>query len=153
MADILTMEPPAPTVGQASNEAASNASRYSYTGDMLKAKMPEMVKGAGFVGNGNAPLTDPVQITTKAHQAAMELRTETYRGYSSRAEVVKGMNSGFLNQFGNLKTALTTPSMGEQIAQLVGSLPGGGDALKSFTAGNLGIGTTYGLVPFDLLAP
>lgn len=138
MADILNMEVPAPTVGQASQDAAAEVSHYSHTGDMLKAKMTDMVKGAGFVGNGNTPLSDPLQITTKAHQAAMELRTETHRGYTNRASVVKSMNPGFLNQFGNLKTALTMPSVGEQLQQLVGSMPGGADALKSFTAGNLG---------------
>lgn len=153
MADILNMEVPAPTVGLASQDAATEAPRYTRTGDMLKAKMTDMVKGAGYVGNGNHALTDPMQITTKAHQAAMELRTETNRGYTNRASVVKSMNPGFLNQFGNLKTALTMPSIGEQLSQLVGQMPGGADALKSFTAGNLGIGTVSGLVPFDLLAP
>lgn len=152
MADILTMEPPAPTVGSANVEAASQASRYSRTGDMLKARMPEMVKGAGFVGNGNTPLSDPLQITTKAHQAAMELRTETYRGYQNRASVVKSLNGDFLNQFGNLKTALSMPSVGEQLQQIVGAI-GNPDLTRSFTAGNLGIGTVSGLVPFDLLAP
>jgi hypothetical protein len=120
---------------------------------MLKSKMTDLVKGAGFVGNGNAPISDPGIVTTKAHQATMELRAETHRGYTNRASVVKSMDQGFLNQFGNLKTALTMPSVGEQISQLVGGMPGGADALKSFTAGNLGIGTVSGLVPFDLLAP
>lgn len=152
MADILTMEPPAPSVGSANTEAASQASRYSRTGDMLKARMTDMVKGAGFVGNGNQPLSDPLQVTTKAHQAAMELRTETYRGYTNRSSVVKGMSPDFLNQFGNLKTALSAPNIGEQMQQIVGAI-GNPDLTRSFTAGNLGIGTVYGLVPFDLLAP
>lgn len=153
MADILTMEPPAPAVGQASSQAAAEAGRFSSTGDMLKSQMPYMVKGAGYAGNGNTPLTDPVQITTKAHQAAMSLRSETYRGFSDRASVVKGLNPQFLGQNGFLNTALSAPSIGEQLQQIIGMIPGGGDALKSFTAGNLGIGTVSGLVPFDLLAP
>lgn len=153
MADILTMEPPAPEVGQASAEAARTAKRYSNTGDMLKARMPFMVKGAGYAGDGNMPLSDHTQVQTKASQAALDLRVETSRGYSSKADVVKGMNPDFLNQFGNLKTALTAPSLGEQLGQILGQMPGGADAMKSFTAGNLGIGTVYGLVPFDLLAP
>ena len=151
MADILTTEPTQP--GDALKSAAAEAPRYSRTGDMLKSKMTHLVKGAGFVGNGNSPLSDPSVVVTKAHQATMELRSETHRGYTNRASVVKSMNSGFLDQFGNLKTALTMPSVGEQISQLVGAMPGGADALKSFTAGNLGIGTVSGLVPFDLLAP
>ncbi len=152
MADILTTES-APAPGDAIAKAAAEAPRYGRSGDMLKAKMTDLVKGAGFVGNGNAPLSDASVVTTKAHQATMELRAETHRGYTNRASVVKSMNSGFLDQFGNLKTALTMPSVGEQIQQVLGSMPGGTDALKSFTAGNLGIGTVSGLVPFDLLAP
>lgn len=139
--------------GDALAGAAAEASRYSRTGDMLKNKMTDLVKGAGFVGNGNSPISDPTMVTTKAHQATMELRSETHRGYTNRGSVVKSMNPGFLDQFGNLKTALTMPSVGEQIQQVLGSMPGGADALKSFTAGNLGIGTVSGLVPFDLLAP
>lgn len=153
MADILTMEPPAPAVGTANAEAAAEAPRYERGSEMLKARMPFMVKGAGYVGTGNAPLQDEMKILTKAHQAALDLRIETLRGYQDRPKVVKGFNSNFLEQFGNLKTALSTPSIGEQISQLIGSMPGGQDALKSFTAGNLGIGSIYGLTPFDLLAP
>ncbi len=145
------MDAPAPT-GQVSTEAGMQASRYARTGDMLKARMPFMVKGAGYVGDGNAPLTDNAVITTKAQQAALELRSETYRGYSSRADVVKGLNPDFLNQFGYLKTALTMPSIGEQLQQVLGGVAGA-DLTRSFTAGNLGIGSVYGLVPFDLLAP
>jgi hypothetical protein len=147
------MEPPAPGVGQANAEAANEAARYSHTGDMLKARMPFMVKGAGYAGDGNTPLSNQTEITHKATQAATDLRMETYRGYQDKASVVKGMNPNFLNQFGNLKTALTAPSLGEQLSQIIGKMPGGTDALKSFTAGNLGIGSVYGLVPFDLLAP
>lgn len=139
--------------GDALAGAAAEAPRYSRTGDMLKNKMTDLVKGAGFVGNGNSPLSDPTVVTTKAHQATMELRSETHRGYTNRGSVVKSMNPGFLDQFGTLKTALTMPSVGEQISQVLGGMPGGADALKSFTAGNLGIGTVSGLVPFDLLAP
>jgi hypothetical protein len=84
VADILTMEPPAPTVGQANNEAAREAGQYDRSGDMLKARLPYMVKGAGYAGNGNAPLTDPVQITTKAALAANDLRSETYRGFRDK---------------------------------------------------------------------
>jgi hypothetical protein len=91
-------------------------------------------------------------VTTKAQQAAIELRTETNRGYTDRNSVVKSLNGDFLNQFGNLKTALSAPSMNEQLQQIVGAI-GNPDLTRSFTAGNLGIGTSYGLVPFDLLAP
>lgn len=155
MADILTaVDPGLSTREGILDGAAKESSRYNRTGDMLKNRMPFMVKGAGFAPEGgNMPLSDPLTITTKAHQAAMDLRIETLRGYQSKPSVVKGLNQNFLDQFGNLKAALTAPSIGDQVSQLVGQLPGGQDALKSFTAGNLGIGSIYGLTPFDLLAP
>lgn len=140
MADVLTMEPPVPAAGQVNQEAGTQASRYSRSGDMLKARMPFMVKGAGYVGEGNMPLSDSAVITTKSQQAALELRSETYRGYRNRAEVVKGLNQDFLGQFGYLKAALTMPSIGEQLQQVLGGVQGA-DLTRSFTAGNLGIGS------------
>jgi hypothetical protein len=151
VADILTTEPPAPAVSQAAAQAGSESQQYSRTGDMIKARMPEMVKGAGYV-TGSEPLKDPMQILTKAHQATLDLRTETYRGIHHKADVVKNLNQGFLNQFGYLKTALSAPSLGESLQQILGGVANP-DLTRSFTAGNLGIGSVYGLVPFDLLAP
>jgi hypothetical protein len=129
--------------------------QHSRTGDAIKSAMPELVKGVGLARKGgNAPLEDPRQITVLASQAALDLRTEVRRGYTAKADVVKGISGDFLSQFGALRTALTTPSIGEQISQLFQGIPGGAEALsKSFTAGNLGIGSIYGFVPFDLLAP
>lgn len=140
MADVLTAELPAPSTGQASDQAAREAGRYSHTGEMIKAKMPGLVKGAGYI-NGNSPLQDEIQIMTKAHQATLDLRIQTGRGYSDRASVVKGLNPDFLSNYGYLKTALSAPSLSEQLAQAFNQLPGGEGAFKSFTAGNLGIGS------------
>lgn len=152
MADILSMDAPAPTNGSAFGEAAAEAPRYSRTGDMLKNRMSYMVKGAGYVGNGNQALSDPGEIITKAHNATMALRTETNRGYTNKTDVVKNLSPSFLGQFGNLRTALTAPSVNESLQQIVTAI-GNPDLTRSFTAGNLGIGTVSGLVPFDLLAP
>ncbi|MFK0203679.1 hypothetical protein [Streptomyces lavendulae] len=153
MDDVHPGGPPAQTTGEAVRAAAAEAGRYDYSGDMLKSRMPFMVKGAGYVGNGNQPLRDEMKILTKAHQAALDLRVSTHRGYHAKADVVRGLNPAFLDQFGYLKAALTMPSAGEQIGRLVEGLPGGREALKSFTANDLGIGSISGLVPFDLLAP
>jgi hypothetical protein len=157
---VATTTPPAideaATPGGVFAQAEAEAATARGTGDMIKARMPSMVKGAGFSQpGGNTPLTDQADIATRVHTATMALRTETWRGYNTRQDVVnKGFNQGFLNQFGRLKSALSMPSIGDQIAQLVGGMPGGADALKSFTAGNLGLaGMTSGLVPFDLAAP
>ena len=109
MADLLNGEAPVGNAAQVSAGAATEAGRFSTTGEMIKSRMPGLVKGAGYAGNGQRPLEDPTQIMLKAQQATLDLRTETARGYTSRAEVTKGLNQGFLSQFGYLKTALTTP--------------------------------------------
>ena len=154
MADILTMDAPAPPVAsKVADQAASEAHQYGRGSDMFKARLPQMVKGAGYVGTGNQPLTDPAQITFKASQAATSIRQATRDGFARKSSVVKSLNPQFLGQFGSLQTALSMPSVGEQMQQIIGQMPGGADALKSFTAGNLGIGTVSGLTPFDLLAP
>jgi hypothetical protein len=154
MADILEATvAPAETLSPTGAQVAGNVSGFSRTGEMLKSRLPNLVKGAGYAGLGNAPLTDEIQIMTKASQAAIDLRTETWRGMNEKADVVKGMNQGFLNQFGYLKTALTAPSLMDTLAGVFGQMPGGADAFKNFTAGNLGIGSVYGLVPFDLMRP
>jgi hypothetical protein len=156
MADVLEAPSPVPAAGDfgaPAREAEALLRQRGQTGDVLKARMPELVKGAGYALGNNAPLSDSMEIMTKAHQATMDLRTATWSGFNRKADVVKGLNGDFLSQRGYLKTALTAPSVGEQMQQLFSMLPGGGDALKSFTAGNLGIGSVSGLVPFDLLAP
>jgi hypothetical protein len=148
VADILTMESPAPVPGEAISAAAADAGKYSNTGDMIRTRMPELVKGAGFV-TGNAPLSDSTDIAIRSHEAALKLRVSTNMGYTNKSNVVKGMSQDFLGNFGYLKAALSQPSIGEQLQQMLG----GTEIGKSFTAGNLGIGSVYGLVPFDLRAP
>jgi hypothetical protein len=122
------------------------------TGKALMSAMPDLVKGAGFAPKGgNMPLTSATEITLRAQQATTDLRAATWQGFTRKSEVVKSMNDGFLNQFGALRTALTAPSMAEQVAQVLGQL--NPDLTRSFTAGNLGIGSVSGLTPFNLLAP
>ena len=150
MAELLNTVD-APGAGNVQREAARDAAASNRSGDMLKSRMPSLVKGAGYIGNGNGPLTDEMQILTKSHQAAMDLRVETKRGFENRADVVKGLNPDFLNQHGFLKTALSAPSVAEQVQQILGVASP--DLARSFTAGNLGLGSVSGLVPFDLLAP
>jgi hypothetical protein len=151
MADLLPAESMAPVPGASIAEAATEAAQYNHTGQMIQSRMNNLVKGAGFI-NGNQPLSDTVQITTRAQQATLDLRVATAMGARNKSQVVKGLSSSFLDNFGYLKTALTAPSVGDQIAQALGQI-GGDTAAKSFTAGNLGIGSIYGLAPFDLRAP
>lgn len=130
----------------------ADLARHSTTGDAIRSAMPELVKGAGLARKGgNMPLEDPAKISVLAAQAAVDLRSEVRRGYVAKSEVVKSMNDGFLSQFGALRTALTAPSIAEQVAQVLGQL--NPDLTRSFTAGNLGIGSVSGLTPFNLLAP
>lgn len=151
MADILSAEALAPVPGAAIAQAAEDAPGFSHTGQMIQSRMNNLVKGAGFI-NGNQPISDPVQITTRAQQATLDLRVATAMGARNKSQVVKGLSSKFLDDFGYLKTALTAPSIADQLQQMLSQL-GGADAAKSFTAGNLGIGSIYGLAPFDLRAP
>jgi hypothetical protein len=140
--------------GQAAQPAgADGPGNFSTSGEMMKGRMPDLVKGAGLAPKGgNMPLTDQADIMRRASQASLDLRMATYEGFARKSSVVKSMNQGFLNNFGALRTALETPSIGEQIGQVLGAVASP-DIVRSFTAGNLGIGSTYGLTPFNLLAP
>jgi hypothetical protein len=162
VADLLTTDTLPAGAPQVAADFASEAGQHSVAGEILAARMPGLVKGVGYAdtshgrigqnAQGTRPLDDPTQTLLKAQDATLQLRTETYRGYSQRADVVKGLNQGFLSNFGYLKTALTSPSIGEQLTQILGGVVSP-DLQRSFTAGNLGIGSVYGLVPFDLRAP
>lgn len=139
--------------GEDASPAPLDASGYSSTGEAIASRMPRLVKGAGFVGEGgNAPLTDQSDILRRAAQATMDLRVATRQGYASKSSVVKSFSPDFLGQFGALSTALTAPSIAEQLGGFLSQVANP-DLVRSFTAGNLGIGSTYGLTPFNLLAP
>lgn len=163
MAALLEAENPAPGItGQVAAQAEREAGKYysAGSGEMIKGRMPNLVKGAGFIGEGgNAPLTNHTDIMTRAAQASLDLRMSTYEGFRNKSAVVSSLNQGWLNERGALKTALTTPSIMDQLNGIVSLIPGGNEALKeyaakSFTAGNLGIpGAVYGNTPFNLLAP
>jgi hypothetical protein len=162
VAALIEAENPAPGItGQVAAQAEQEASRYfsAGSGAMIKGRMPDLVKGAGFAPKGgNKPLDNHTDIMTRAAQASLDLRMSTYQGFTSKSAVVNSLNQGWLNERGALKTALTTPSIMDQLSGIVSLIPGGGEALKeyaakSFTAGNLGIGSVYGNTPFNLLAP
>jgi hypothetical protein len=122
--------------------------RYSNTAEALVGKMTHLVKGAGFVGEGgNTPLTDQADIGRRAFEATVDLRAATQQGIFAKREVTKSFNPDFLGRFGAMRTALEAPSVQELLTL---ASP---DLVRSFTAGNLGIGSSYGLVPFNLLAP
>ena len=153
MADVLTdiasLQAPGPSTGQVAREAEQQASQYLSKGTtaMIAGRMPELVKGAGFVGpGGNKPLDNFADINSRAAEASIDLRTETWRGFNHKSAVVGSLNQSWLNDFGALKTAMTQMSPMDYINGIMENLPGGADAqkafaAKSFTAGNLGIGS------------
>ena len=153
MADVLTdiagLEAPGPSTGQVAREAEQQASQYLSKGTtaMIAGRMPELVKGAGFVGpGGNKPLDNFADINSRAAEASIDLRAETWRGFHQKSSVVGSLNQGWLNDFGALKTAMLQMSPMDYINGLMEHVPGGVDAqkafaAKSFTAGNLGIGS------------
>ena len=144
----------APDLGAPARDAAADAQRSSTAGDVIKSRMPNLVKGCTYAQGINQPLTDSSEILMRSAQATLDLRTSIYQGLTDRPSVVKGLSQDFLSQRGFLKTALETPTAAEQIQKLIGSLPGvTPDLTRSFTAGSLGIGAVSGLVPFDLVAP
>lgn len=134
----LPAEAGAPAPPAIQQMAADGIREHTSTASVYKSKMPELVKGAGYCGpGGNAPLTDQTAITAQAAQATLDLRAETMRGFRAKTSVVKSMNPAFLGKYGALATALSQPSMYDVLS----AIPGGAEALKSFTAGNLGIGS------------
>jgi hypothetical protein len=148
VAALLEAENPAPAQTSAfAAQAGAEASRYSVTGEMIKARMPDLVKGAGLAPKGgNTVLTDQADILSRSAEAALDIRAETQRGFTSKSSVVKSLSPSFLSQFGYLRTALETPSIGEQLQNFMGAVASP-DVVRSFTAGNLGIGSVYGNTP------
>ena len=145
------------TPAQVSANAAADASRYSRPQDMLAARMPDAVKGAGFIQpGGNKPLDgakDSDQIFERSFNAVRGLRKATSDGINRPQDVYKSLNPSFLNQFPAFLAA-GTPGFGSQgLQQLVGEINTAFsqvDALKNFT---LTAPLASGFVPFDLVAP
>lgn len=126
----------------ATPDPVGNAANARSAGEAIAGRMTRLVKGAGFVGEGgNTPLTDQTDILRRASQASLDLRMATREGYSSRSSVVKSFNPDWLNQRAALKSALTMPSIQDQLTQFLGAVASP-DVVRSFTAGNLGIGST-----------
>lgn len=151
-------EEPLSTLGPVSAvnaQAAIEAPKYKRHSDMLAARMPNMVKGAGFaLPGGNEPLSNQVEIASRVSESALALRGATIQGHNDKASVVKGLNPDFLNNHSGFQTALSMPSFGDAIgsalAQFAQSLPGAPEVLKNWTTTSpLG----SGFVPYDLLAP
>lgn len=133
--------------------AQGSASQHTRTASAFKSLMPDLVKGAGYRGpGGHKPLDDQLEITARATKATLDVRTATAAGYRSKGAVLKSMNPTFLAKYGALAAALSQPSLGDQLQNFMGAVANP-DVVRSFTAGNIGINSVYGLTPFNLLAP
>lgn len=161
LSDITSLPAPGPSTGTVAAEAEQQANQYysKGAGAMIAGRMPELVKGAGFVGRGgNEPLSNWADINQRAAAATLDIRTQTAMGFRNKAATVASLNQGWLNEYGALKTAMLQVSPVEYINSVMENLQGGSEAVakaiaKSFTAGQLGIGSVSGLTPFNLLAP
>jgi hypothetical protein len=118
---------------------------------MIAAKMPNLVKGAGFAKpGGNKPLDDDGEIFNRSLQAEKALRAATKNGLANPDRVRKSLNPAFTNQFGNFLAAGSPANAG--MSQFV-------ENLNSVLSAELGKNITLssplssGFVPFDLLAP
>ena len=108
----------------------------------LKAAMkPDLFKGWGFKPQGgNKPLEDQNQITAYTAKATVDMRVTAAQGNRARKSVVDSMNPVFLNKYGALKAALERPTVGDQLQAFMGAVASP-DVVRSFTAGNLAIGS------------
>jgi len=141
MATTTVEVPIGPDLSLPGREAAVEAHRSGSVSDVIKSRMPTLVKGCTYAQGLNQPLSDPGEILMRSAQATLDLRTSIYQGLTDRPSVVKGMSPDFLAQRGFLSTALNTPSPVEQIQKLLASMPGGAEVAKSFTAGSSGPAT------------
>ena len=117
---------------------------------MLSAKMPSLVKGAGFATPGGVrPLDDDGQIFTRAMQAEKSLRASVRRSWKDPVGVRKSFNPAFTSQFGMF---LQQDPAGQGMSSFVNELQA---VLSAELGKNIQLTSPLlsGLVPYDLLAP
>ena len=149
MANIVTEDEgiPSPQMGDAHPGAANalaarEARKNTKYEEFFAAKAKNLVKGVGHVSNNGVPLNDVshgTEIMTRGHDTIMKTRAATIDGAWNTDGVIDGISQDF---------------WGHPNAKAMKFMAGRDSMVrKNFTATNLGGGTPYGLVPFDLLAP
>lgn len=133
-----------------------DAGKYSSTTAMMADKLPNLVKGAGFI-RGNKPLDNDAEVFERSAKAQQSIVTATRNGFSNGPSIVKGLSSEFTTQFGMFTAGLGmfAPQFGPGgISMLVNELQSKGivdaDFARNFTTTSP---LSTGLVPFDLVAP
>ena len=85
-----------PDLSLPGREAAAEAGRSGSVSDVIKSRMPNLVKGCTYAQGQNTPLNDSGEILMRSAQATLDLRTAIYQGLTDRPSVVKGMSPDFL---------------------------------------------------------
>lgn len=117
----------------------------------LLARMPDMVKGAGFARKAGRlePLPDGEEVDDRSLRVAKSIMQATKRGFSDPAGVAKGFSPGFMSGLsGFLQSNPQQMAMNSLVGQLRNVLSA--ELQKDIT---LTSPLTSGLVPFDLVAP
>lgn len=151
------------TAAQPSKTAAAEASWYDGATDMLASKMPDAVKGFGYARpGGNKVLDNESEIFDRSFKAARALKASVSASHSDPQSVMKGLNPGFMQQFGLFNSAMSAPGFGsgygtqgtEFVQQVQSAL---GELGKNITIGSGPLFSssfgTAGFVPYDLVAP
>lgn len=129
-------------------KAATYSLRPDGASAMLGDKLPQLVKGAGYIGSGNRPLNDEAEIFSRAFDARQALLTATKQGLDNPGEVRKSLNPTFSAQFGAFLMQNPSNRWASDLVEQVNSALA--DIGKSIT---LTSPLSSGFVPFDLVAP
>ncbi len=68
---MATIAGVAPDLGAPARDAAADAQRASTAGDVIKSRMPNLVKGCTYAQGINQPLTDSSEILMRSAQATL----------------------------------------------------------------------------------
>lgn len=153
-----TVSPPSAADAQNLFKAAvaDEAGRFRSTDGMLSARMPNTVKGKGYIhgivdSQGKrrlAPTEDPMEILSDSMKAEESLRKATQRGIEDPKGVFKGLNPGFAGQLGSMMVNHpSTVSLNNTLAQIQAGFAELGKNI-TLTSPN-----ATGFVPFDLVNP
>ena len=134
--------------------AAEDVRRYGRAEDAITAKMPQLVKGAGFAKvGGDRPLDDDVEIFRRSQLAETALKTAVADGKrrAGTPEIQKALSPQFASEFPNFLGGLGAAG-GNGMGQWVSELQG---VLQSELGKNITLTSplSTGLVPYDLVAP
>lgn len=150
----------APSYAEAQNmfkaAVVDEAARYGNTDGMLSARMPNTVKGKGYihgiVGEDGkrrlAPTEDPMEILQDSMKAENALKAETLRGIQDPKGVFKGLNPDFAGRLGAMM--VNHPSQVSLSNTLQQIQAGFAELGKNIT---LTSPNATGFVPFDLVNP